>query len=223
MRKPFGAIVRSVVLVAASAGLGAACGGSARVPGDGGGEAERAGAAGRSGSATGNAAGAAGQNREAAGGASAAGSSGADTGDHPCGGASCAGSGGIGPCGEHTCGPGYKLILEAGAACPKCLPDPDACANGQRQYREARAEFLAEPSALSCSKDADCTFLAGSASCGDACAADPVSVAAASAIDQTLTWYSSQFCSSCSPSFPPCVAPPSPVCANGVCILGGSA
>ena len=101
-----------------------------------------------------------------------------------------------------------------------CVPDPDVCKEGQTDYRVLRDQLLAEPNALSCTVDTDCKLLATSLYCGDACAALPVSVAAAVDFESQLSQFAATRCSTCMPIQPPCAFSVPPSCINGSCVSG---
>ncbi len=124
-------------------------------------------------------------------------------------------------CAVPECGAGYKYELTAGQCCGACVPDGDTCAEGQTEYKDLRSKLLADPSAVQCVLNTDCTLLSQNVQCGDQCAATPVSVQAAQSINPQLSEFAAANCAGCMVTAPPCAAPPPPICAGGKCILGG--
>jgi hypothetical protein len=111
------------------------------------------------------------------------------------------------------------LQQQAGDCCPSCVPD-DVCTLGQQGYDTLRQKLLAQPGAMACKVSNDCTLLSGNAYCGDECSQVPVNAAAAQGIDDQLSTYATNNCSTCMPVYPPCAAPLPPVCAQGQCVTG---
>jgi hypothetical protein len=99
------------------------------------------------------------------------------------------------------------------------VPDADACTLSQQGYKTLLGTVLNQPNSESCQIDADCTLLQGNASCGDVCAATPISVVMARDIDAKLKAYAMSNCSTCVAIYPPCAAPPAPTCVGGTCML----
>jgi hypothetical protein len=136
------------------------------------------------------------------------------------------GSGGSGGCAGATacpaidCAKGYTLEQTAGECCPTCVPNADACTDGQQGYDTLRQKLLQGMGVLACKVNSDCTTLPGNAYCGDTCAATPVNVASAPGINSQLGSYATDNCSTCTPSYPPCAAPLTPICENAVCATG---
>jgi hypothetical protein len=96
----------------------------------------------------------------------------------------------------------------------------DTCSKGQQGYAALRQNLITQPEALACKVSKDCTLLSGNANCGDQCSQATVSVAAAQSIDDELSAYASNNCSTCTPIYPSCPAPPPPSCVQGVCVPG---
>jgi hypothetical protein len=113
---------------------------------------------------------------------------------------------------------GYMLQQKAGECCPSCVPN-DACTQGQQSYDVLRQKLISQPGAVACKVSGDCALLAVSGSCGDACQEIPVNAAAAPSIDNQLNAYATKNCSTCTPIYPPCFAPPPPACVNGQCAV----
>jgi hypothetical protein len=228
--------IRTATLLALASGLVPACGGTAVLPSDGVGASTSAGASG-SGSGGSSSGGASGFG--AVGGTSCAdvaclaigcgdgyktvllpgdccsscvpdGSGGAGGGD-PCAGAACP---------SIACAPGYKYQSTPGMCCGTCVPDDQACSVGQAGYKMLREGFLADPKVHSCEKAADCKYLETNVFCGDACLTQPVNAAAAVEIEQQLSQFAANYCSSCTPLQPPCPAPLPPACVQGQCSFG---
>jgi hypothetical protein len=133
-----------------------------------------------------------------------------------------AGGGGVGGCGAFVCpgiacAQGYMLQQTAGECCPSCVPN-DACAEGQQSYDMLRQMLISQPGAVACKVDKDCTLLPGNAYCGDECSQTPVNAAAAQSIEVQLNASAAKNCSTCTPIYPPCAAPFSPVCVDGQCV-----
>lgn len=128
------------------------------------------------------------------------------------------GCGGI-SCPAIKCAAGYKSEQQAGACCPTCVPD-NSCAMGQQGYSSLRQKLLAQPDVSACTVSKDCTLLANNFYCGDQCAQIPVSVAASQSIENELSGYAKNNCSTCSPIYPPCAAPVPPACVRNVCVHG---
>lgn len=131
-------------------------------------------------------------------------------------------AGGVGGCGDVVCtdigcGPGTTPVIEPGNCCPTCVPDGEACAAGKQGYQALLGNLLAQPGATSCMVDDDCTLLTGSGQCGAACSASPVNSSQAMEMAYQLSLWEKSYCSTCSPIYPPCAAPPKPVCNAGKC------
>jgi hypothetical protein len=118
-----------------------------------------------------------------------------------------------------ACAKGYMLQQSAGACCPSCVPN-DACTQGQQSYDTLRQQLISQPGAVACKVSNDCALLSGSAYCGDECSAIPVNAAAAPSMDSQLSAYATKNCSTCTPVYPPCAAPPPPSCIDGQCVIG---
>jgi hypothetical protein len=142
----------------------------------------------------------------------------------PSGEAGAGGSGGCagaGACPAIDCIQGYTLEQTAGACCPTCVPDANACTQGQQGYEALRQKLLQASGVLACKVTSDCTTLSGNAYCGDECAATPVNVTSAPGINNQLSSYATDNCSTCTPEYPPCAAPLPPACENGFCVNSG--
>ena len=100
-----------------------------------------------------------------------------------------------------------------------CVPDAEACAQGQAGYQLLRDQLLAEPSALHCAQDGDCKILGNFPYCGDECQMYLVG-APSVAIEQQLAQFQSDHCATCEPTANPCIRPPPPVCVAGACVSG---
>jgi hypothetical protein len=120
-----------------------------------------------------------------------------------------------------VCAKGFMSQQQAGSCCPTCVPS-DTCSKGQQGYAALRQKLLAQPEVGACKVSKDCTLLAGSANCGDSCSHTPVSAALAQSIDDELSAYASNNCSTCTPIYPPCAYPVPPSCVQGVCVLGSN-
>ncbi|HEX3777347.1 MAG TPA: hypothetical protein VHV51_22895 [Polyangiaceae bacterium] len=134
------------------------------------------------------------------------------------------GTGGTGGCGAVECPAldcvqGYTLITEPDACCPTCVPDSQACTAGEQGYQTLRASLLNQPGVTSCKVDQDCATLSGVGQCGDACAATAVNASEEPSMASQLELWSKNYCSTCMPVYPPCVAPPTPFCEGGQCQL----
>ena len=136
------------------------------------------------------------------------------------------GSGGAGGgtgCGDvacvaYACAKGYQLVTQPGECCPTCVASADACKVGQEGYTTLLTNLLNQPGSESCQVDADCTLLQGNANCGDVCTDTPISAGMASGVSTKLNAYAASNCSTCVASYPPCAAPPPPVCVSGTCM-----
>ena len=126
-------------------------------------------------------------------------------------------------CPANLCPKGQTLKRLPGDCCPSCVPDPDACSQGAAAYQALLEQLLAQPSALSCSKDSDCTILAPNASCGDPCATHPVSVTAAMSIEPQLSQLAGDQCAGCPALQVPCTSSFPVLCIDGTCAFGGRA
>ena len=138
---------------------------------------------------------------------------------------SCVPDGSGGGCGDVACpaiacASGYTLQQNAGSCCPTCVPSND-CELGQQSYNTLRQQLLAQPGAVACKVNNDCTLLDGNAYCGDVCSGTPVNAAAAQSINNELQAYATNNCSTCTPVYPPCALPSQPACIEGQCIIGG--
>jgi hypothetical protein len=132
--------------------------------------------------------------------------------------------GGIGGCAavgcvSVACATGYTLQKVPGDCCPMCQPDAQACTSGEQGYQTLRSSLLAQPGATSCMSDSDCTPLIGAAQCGDACTNTAVNASLAKDMTSQLDLWAADYCSTCTPVFPPCAAPPAPFCSGGQCQL----
>jgi hypothetical protein len=121
-------------------------------------------------------------------------------------------------CPGFACAQGYHSVVEPGQCCPTCVPDADACSQGKQGYAALLSTLLNQSESESCQVDADCTLLSGDASCGQACSATPVSTVVASEFNAKLSAYAKSNCSTCMVTYPPCAAPPPPVCVGGICM-----
>jgi hypothetical protein len=136
------------------------------------------------------------------------------------------GSGGSSGCAGATacpaidCAQGYTLEQTAGECCPTCVPNADACMQGQQGYSALRQKLLQGNGVLACKVNSDCTALPWNAYCGEACAVTPVSVTSEPGINTQLSSYATDNCSTCTPLYPPCAVPLTPICENGVCATG---
>jgi len=133
-------------------------------------------------------------------------------------------AGGVGGCGDVACTdigcePGTTPVIEPGNCCPTCVPDGEACAAGKDGYQALLGNLLAQPGATSCMVDDDCTILSGSPQCGASCGASAVSSSQAMVMGYQLSLWEKSYCSTCMPIYPPCAAPPKPVCEAGQCQL----
>jgi len=113
---------------------------------------------------------------------------------------------------------GYVAQLEPDACCPVCVPNT-VCTKGQQGYNTLRGKLLAQPGALACKVDKDCSLLAGNGYCGDVCSDVPVNAAAAQSIDSQLNSFAKDNCSTCPLLIPPCPFPSPPVCIQGQCTI----
>ena len=134
------------------------------------------------------------------------------------------GSGGVGGCAAvdcalPKCAPGYMLEQEPDACCPTCVPN-NACTTGQQSYDTLRTKLLSQPGAIACKVAQDCALLGSNAYCGDECSHIPVNAAAAQSINGELSTFAKNNCSTCTPIYPPCAAPPPPACVQGQCVIG---
>ncbi len=121
-------------------------------------------------------------------------------------------------CPPIDCVHGYTLEQEAGECCPSCVANAEACTQGQQGYTTLRQKLLQASGVLACKVDSDCTVLSGNAYCGDECSATPVNVTSAPGINNQLSSYATDNCSTCTPMYPPCAAPLPPVCENALCV-----
>ncbi len=136
------------------------------------------------------------------------------------------GSGGLGGCASTIacppvdCAQGYTLEQTAGECCPSCVANASTCSQGQQGYTTLRQKLLQGAGVLACKVNSDCTLVSGNAYCGDQCAATPVNVTSAPGINNQLSSYATDNCSTCTPLYPPCAAPLPPVCENALCTTG---
>jgi len=160
-----------------------------------------------------------GQGGAAAGGAAAGG---AAAGGAAAGGAAAGGAGGQCQvlCVAANCAKGSKLRTLPGSCCPTCVPELNACSNGQAGYDELRKMLLAQDGVLSCLTTSDCVPLTSYAYCGDTCSNIPIAKSTAAAIEPQLSAWASAECSTCTPEYPPCPAPLPPACIAGQCTTG---
>jgi hypothetical protein len=132
-----------------------------------------------------------------------------------------AGSGGVCnvSCPAIACAKGYVRMQEAGACCPTCVADAQACTAGEQGYQTLRTSLLQQAGATSCNVDTDCTYLGGVPQCGDQCVTSAVNASLEPNMANQLSLWASSYCSTCTPVYPPCAAPPTPFCSAGQCQL----
>jgi hypothetical protein len=135
-----------------------------------------------------------------------------------------AGVGGVGGCGDVACadigcGPGTTPVTEPGSCCPICVPDGEACTAGKDGYQALLGNLLAQPGATSCMVDDDCALLSGSPQCGESCGGSAVNRSQAMDMAYQLSLWEKSYCSTCTPIYLPCAAPPKPFCEAGRCQL----
>jgi len=140
------------------------------------------------------------------------------------GGSGTAGAGGVGGCDAVACiaigcGPGTTPVVEPGDCCPTCVPDSQACMAGEQGYQTLLGSLLNQTGATSCAVDDDCSLLNGSAQCGGACSYQTVNAQQAPDMNNQLSLWAKSYCSTCTPIYPPCAAPPKPFCEGGQCQL----
>jgi len=111
---------------------------------------------------------------------------------------------------------GYHLQQQAGQCCPSCVADT-TCDAGQKGYQALRQKLLADPSAVACKTAKDCALLEEHPFCGDQCSYVSASASQAPSINEQLTSWDKANCSSCTPIYPPCVAPYPVQCLNSKC------
>jgi hypothetical protein len=211
--------IQRVALLAASAAILPACGGSAELSAGASGGARSVSSAGSGGNQS------AGSGGDQSAGSSAnqsAGSSGDQSGGS--GGNQSGDSAGASDCFDtscpaNVCSKGMKLELIAGSCCGSCAPDPEACSEGQAAYVELIDQLLAAPGALSCASDADCMWVAGSAQCDQPCLPRVVNVASAPGLRQAVRQFETENCSTCSPIDSECASITHPACSDGSCVL----
>jgi hypothetical protein len=131
------------------------------------------------------------------------------------------GSGGIGgcaavDCAAPVCASGYMLQQQPDACCPVCVTDA-ACTMGKQGYGVLRTALLAQPGALACKVNQDCSLLGGNAYCGDPCSQIAVNAAAAQSIFSALSSFATSNCSTCTPVNAACAASLPPACVQGQC------
>jgi hypothetical protein len=136
-----------------------------------------------------------------------------------------AGSGGVNQCGgvlcpeAIACAKGYVMVKQAGACCPTCVADAQACTAGEQGYQTLRASLLEQSGATSCNVNTDCTYLSGVPQCGDQCVTSVVNASLEPDMANQLSLWASSYCGTCMPVYPPCAAPPLPFCSAGQCQL----
>jgi hypothetical protein len=118
-----------------------------------------------------------------------------------------------------ACLNGFVPVMEPGACCPMCVAPSQACTAGEQGYQTLRASLLQQSGATSCNVDSDCTNLSGLAQCGDQCVTSAVNASLEPEMANQLSLWASSYCSTCTPVYPPCAAPPTPFCSAGQCQL----
>jgi hypothetical protein len=122
-------------------------------------------------------------------------------------------------CPAIACASGFVSVKEPGACCPTCVADAQACTAGEQGYQTLRASLLQQSGATSCNVDTDCTTLSGVPQCGDQCVTSAVNASLEPNMANQLSLWASSYCATCTPVYPPCVAPPTPFCSAGQCQL----
>ena len=134
------------------------------------------------------------------------------------------GSGGQSGCANMSCPAldcvmGFHLEVKPGDCCASCVAG--SCQPGQQGYAALKQQLLQPASATSCKVNTDCAALSSNASCGDQCGVFPVNVTSKPGIDQQLSAYAQDNCSSCMAIYPPCALLPPPICVAGQCMSAG--
>jgi hypothetical protein len=126
-------------------------------------------------------------------------------------------------CPDIGCAPGYVPVLEPGACCPVCQPDPaNSCRQGQKAYAEFHAMIFEKYESVGCKMQMDCTVVIEKNRCVSGCGT-VVPAQLARDFEDNLSAFADSSCSTCGPiPVPPCPAPLFPDCLGGTCAPGGT-